>query len=931
MFATKRCLLAAALLLGSIAAADDKLFDYRDITLENGLRVITLEDFSCPIVAVQLWYHVGSKDENPERQGFAHMFEHMMFRGTDRLGPTDHFDLIRKSGGDCNAYTAFDQTVYVQELPANQLELALWLEAERMTFLKIDQPAFDTERKVVEEERRLGLNRPYGTVPEKLLPQMLKVHPYRWLPIGNIAHLRAASVGELRDFWKRYYVPNNATLVIVGAVRHADAQRLAKKYFGWIPRYAAPPRVTVVEPRIEQPFRTTIKAENAPAPIVAVAFRTAPAGSDELIPLQMLGSILGGGESSRIYRRLVANEQIAMVAAAGAFSLEQDGLIGAGAVLSPLGGDPEKVLAEINEEIEKIRKEPVSADELLKAKNEMLNGLIAQHLTVVSKAQALGQAAVVEGDLSRVNREMELIRNVTADDLLTVAHRYLDPQQSYTVTVERNLLGSIFGKKKSDEESAPITAKPETQPPPPGRAGLTRPADFPTTAPVAAAGDYRITPAFETETLANGLKVIVVRNSEVPFVTVQLGLRAGGWTEPKPGVASMALDLLTKGTENYSDEKLASELETYAISLTASAGLDSSSVSLGCLKDNIERGVKLMAEVVRRPTFPAEEFDKRRKQLLTQLTISAAEHGYVADRELRRVLYGRHPYARTPTGEPADVQALEPTDFAPWYHQFVRPDMATLIFAGDIDRATAVKLATEQFGGWKAAGPRPEVKLPEIAAPGRTHIYLVDKPAVQCQIRTGQLGFTRTAPEYFTSRVVSGYFGGAFNSRLNETIRVKKGLTYGASGGWSASRFAGQFGVRTFSKVETTAQAVQAIFDELNRLKTEPPTDDELGGTKSYILGSFPGDRETPQQVAGELWLLELENLPGNYFEQLLRTVSATTKDECLALAARAVHPDATAVVVVGPASQILAALEKIAPVTVVNDEGLPVASQPSE
>ncbi|GMU83816.1 MAG: hypothetical protein AMXMBFR47_36860 [Planctomycetota bacterium] len=932
MFLMRCCLIAALLHLCSIAPAGEKLFAYRETTLENGLRVVTLEDFSCPIVAVHLWYHVGSKDENPERQGFAHMFEHMMFRGTDRLGPTDHFDLIRKSGGDCNAYTAFDQTVYVQTLPANQLELALWLEAERMTFLKIDQTAFDTERKVVEEERRLGLNRPYGTVPEKLLPQMLKVHPYRWLPIGNIAHLRAASVGELRDFWTKFYVPNNATLVIVGAVKHEDAQKLVQKYFGWIPRYDAPSRVTVTEPAIEQPFRTTIKAENAPAPIVAVAFRTVPAGHDDLIPLQMLGSILGGGESSRLYRRLVANEQTAMVAGAAAFSLEQDGLIGAGAVLSPLGGDPEKVLAAINEEIERIRKEPVTGDELLKARNEMLNGLITQNLTVESKAQALGEAAVVQGDLSRVNREMELIRKISADDLLTVANRYLDPNRSYTVTVERNLLGTLLGGKKSAEESAQITATPETEPPPPGRQGLERPTGFPTTAPVAGPIDFKVTPEFETETLENGLKIIVVRNSEVPYVTVQLGLRAGAWTESKPGVASMAMNLLTKGTQNYTDEKLATELDTYAISLGASANLDASNIVLGCLTDQLERGMTLMAEVVRRPTFPEEEFEKSRKQVLTQLTISAAEHGYVADRELRRRLYGEHPYARTAVGEPSDVEALEPGDFAAWYRRFIRPDSGTLIFAGDIDKATAVALAGKHFGDWKAEGDEPPtVQLPEIPEPAGTHIYLVDKPGVQCQIRAAHIGFTRSAPEYYTSRVVSSYFGGAFNSRLNETIRVKKGLTYGASGGWSASRFAGQFSIRTFSKLETTAQAVQAIFDELGRLKSEPPTDEELGGTKSYILGSFAGDRETPQAVAGDLWMLELEKLPRDYFEKLLKTVSATTRDQCVELASLAVQPDKMVVVVVGPAAQVKADLEKIAPVTVVTPGDRPADEEPVE
>src|SRR3954468_20134737 len=238
----------APLLAPSAARADSAKFDYVEKTLSNGLRVVTLEDPSTPIVAVQVWYHVGSKNEDPKRQGFAHMFEHMMFRGTDKLGPKEHFSLIKQVGGDCNAYTAFDQTVYINKLPSNQLELALWLESERMAFLKIDTTSFDTERAVVEEERRLGLNAPYGTVAEKILPHIFTKHPYRWLPIGQIPHLRSANIDELNQFWQTYYVPNNATLVIVGAIKNDDAQKLAEKYFTWIPAGDKPPRVEEFEP-----------------------------------------------------------------------------------------------------------------------------------------------------------------------------------------------------------------------------------------------------------------------------------------------------------------------------------------------------------------------------------------------------------------------------------------------------------------------------------------------------------------------------------------------------------------------------------------------------------------------------------------------------------------------------------------------------------
>jgi zinc protease len=913
------CTAVAMLTCAGLRAGDAGSFDYRELTLDNGMRIITLEDFSCPIVAVNLWYHVGSKDEDPQRQGFAHMFEHMMFRGTDRLGPTDHFDLIRRTGGDCNAYTSFDQTVYVQTLPSNQLELALWLEAERMTFLKIDQTNFDTERKVVEEERRLGLNRPYGTMFEKLFAELFKEHPYRWTPIGVIPHLRAASVKELRDFWTRYYVPNNATLIVVGAVRHEDVQNLARKYFGWIPRYPDPPRVAAREPLPSQARSVSFKEDVAPAPLAGIVFRSVPQGHPDYHALQLLSMILGGGESSRAYRRLVAGDpQLAVMAAAAAFSLEQDGLFAAGAAMSPFGGKPDKVLSELDALLEQLRTERVTDRELLKAKNQLLKNLVTENLTIESKAAALGSAAVLEGNTANVNQRLDAIRRLTADDLLRVAKEYLAPDRALHAKVERNLLGMLFGRKKNPEDEAPITAASETDPPPPGRAGLTRPADALTSPPTAKLLDFDPTLKYESATLANGLKVIVVENHEVPFISVQLGLLHGAWSEAKPGTASMTLGMLTKGTEKHDEGQLADELETYGISLGGSADLDTASVSLSCVTDNIDRAMPLLAEVVRTPTFPESDFTKLRAQVLTGLAVSSHEPSYIADREFRRRVFGAHPYARTETGEIADVQALEIEDLRAWWDKFARPDVATLIFAGDIDKARAVALAQATLGDWKAEGARPEVRLPPIPPPAERRVYLVDRPGVQSQIRVGHLGIKRDHPAYFVSRVASQYFGGAFSSRLNETIRVKRGLTYGARGGWSASRFAGRFDVSTFSKNETTVDAVKAIFEELDRLRSEPPTDNELSSTQSYILGSFAGDRETPQAVAGQLWLLESQGLPRDYYERYLAQVRQTTGQDCLNLAAQTVDPSKAVVVVVGPAQLLEQGLSAVAPVTIV-------------
>jgi zinc protease len=898
-------------------------FDYKCTKLENGLEVITLEDFSCPIVAVQLWYHVGSKDEQAERQGFAHMFEHIMFRGTDKLGPTDHDAYIRRVGGTSNGYTGFDRTVYLETLPAKQLELALWLEAERMTFLKIDQESFGTERKVVEEERRMDLNQPYGTLYEKLLAEVFKVHPYRWPPIGNIPHLRAASVQELRDFWKRYYVPSNATLIIVGAVKHKEAQRLARRYFEWIPRYDEPARVTVREPEPTEKRTVKLEEENAPAPAAGVVYRTVPISNKDSVAVDLLAEILGGGRSSRLYRELVAEKQLAVGAAAETWSLEQDGLFGAGAVMPPFGGDANSILDIIEGHISRLRREAVSERELMKARNQMLRGLVTGNLRIESKARMLGSAAVEYGDVSQINRRIDDIRKVTAADIQRVANEYLTDKRAMEIKVERNMLGtasSMLGIAK--EEEGIITAEPEKVTPKPGRGGLERGKNWPKEAPFAKVSAAKITPKYSSKKLENGLKVLVVPNHEVPFVSIQLGLLSGAWTENKPGTAAMTMQMLVKGTSKHSEGELADELETYAISLSGTGDMDTSTVNVGCLTEHIERAMGLLGEVVLQPSLPEKEFEKLRKQVLTSLAVSSAEPEYLADRELRQRLYGEHPYSRTATGEVEDVNALAIEDLKGWWSKFARPDTAVLIFSGDIEAKEAFELARKTFGNWEASGKQPDIKMSLPEGTTETHIYLVDRPgSTQSQIRAGQRGITRHDDRYFVSRIVSNYFGWAYNSRLNESIRVAKGLTYGAWGGYTAKRFAGEFEVGTFSKTESTTEAVRAVLEEIERLKAQGPSDNELEDSRSYILGGFVRDRETPQQIAGDLWLIESQGLGKDYLERLLGGIAKAKRTDCERLVQETIEPGKLVIIVVGEVEKLKEGLEKIAPVTVVAAE----------
>ncbi len=928
----KRNALIKLLLLGFIASLAfgqankvkpqpaEKLFDYKQITLDNGLEVITLEDFSCPIVAVQVWYEVGSKDEQPDRQGYAHMFEHMMFKGTDHVSEKDHFDLVRKVGGQCNAYTSYDKTVYYETLPADQVELALWLEAERMTFLKIDQHAFDTERKVVEEELRMRENQPYGNVFKKMARELFTVHPYRWTTIGNIAHLRATSVADLRAFWTERYVPNNASLIIVGAIKHKKAQSLAKEYFGWIGAGPEQTRVTVKEPPLKEAKKIVIDDENAPAGQVALTWRTVPMGTHEETVLDFLSQILGGGKSSRVYRALVADSQIAVDAGCWTYNLQQDGLFSVDATLAPTSENYEEAVKALQAQIEKIKKEGVTDTELEKARNQSLKQLVTTNLEIESKARLLGTASVVLGDISKVNTMMDDIRSVTKEEIQEAANKYLRPNGIYQFTIKQNQ-GMQHARK--DNEDAPITAEPELESPAPGRKGVKRPDAFPVTAPVAEKAIAKFNFDSSEDKLDNGLKVMVVPNHEVPFVSVMLGLTNGAWTEEKPGTAAITLGMLTRGTESRSEAQLSAELDQYAISLYGSANIDTSTVGLNCLKEHLDRGLGLMSEVVLEPVFDMSEFDKLLKQEITTLSIKEEDPRYLASKYLRKQLFAEHPYARTPKESVESLKQLTPEDLKLWWAKFARPDQATLIFSGDIEKKQAIALAKKHLGNWKVNLVETGIVLADIPAPGKTQIYIVNRPgSAQAQIRVGQFGITRRQqPDYFISLIAANYFGGSFNSRLNENLRVKRGLTYGAWGSFMPKAKAGTFEISTFTKNESVAEAINVILEQIHEFQNVEPTDTEFYNTRSYIAGSFARNRETPQNIAGDLWMIESQQLGKDYFDQLFLTLNKTTKQDCIDLAQRLIKPDNLSIVIVGDAEKLKESLGKIAPVEVIELE----------
>ncbi len=410
--------------------------EYKHVTLPNGLNVILHEDHSTPIVHLQLWYHVGSKDEKAGRTGFAHLFEHMMFQGSKNVGREQHNSLIASVGGESNAYTTEDATVFWETLPSNYLPLILWLEADRMATLKLDQESFSRERNVVKEERRQKIeNPPYGRLPELVAEHAFMVHPYKHVVMGSMADLEAASIEDVREFHQTYYVPENAVLVLAGDFDTTDAVALVEKYFGRVPKAAKPLKRDIpVEPKQEKERRLTVY-ENVPLPAVVVAHHITFDGHPDSYPLHIASKVLSDGQSSRIYRKLVYEDQIALAAFGGGNIIENPNLFFATAIVQP-GQSPEKVEKALAAELDRLRLEPITEHELERTKNQFARDYILGRQTVQDKASALAHAMVLhQGQLSTADGEFDIFMNTKVSDVQRVARTYFTPDTRLVLTI----------------------------------------------------------------------------------------------------------------------------------------------------------------------------------------------------------------------------------------------------------------------------------------------------------------------------------------------------------------------------------------------------------------------------------------------------------------------------------------------------------------
>ncbi len=895
---------------------------FEKVTLPNGLDLILHEDHSTPIVGVNLWYHVGSQNEKPGRTGFAHLFEHMMFQGSQHYDK-DYFLPLQQAGGKVNGSTSLDRTNYWETVPSNFLELALWMESDRMAFLlpSMTQQRLDNQRSVVKNERRQSYeNRPYGLVHETMLAALFPPdHPYSWPTIGSMADLEGASREDVCDFFRRYYHPGNASLCIAGDFDPAEAKRLVTKYFGPLP---AGPKVEKLPPWIPalQASKRIRMTDRVGLGRLYLNWLTPPLFAPDDAELDMLADVLAGDKTARLYRRLVRDLQIAQDVSAGQRSSQLASVFSIMVTARP-GKDLDEIERLVLEEVARLEQEPPTPTEIARAVAQREADLV-RSLEGISefggRADQLNKYNVLAGDPGFLTKDLARMRSVTPQAAQRVAKQYLSqPRVTLEVSPGAETLIALDPRGPAAEARQELakqvkeTRVPEGLPiaEDPDRLVLPKPRPEP---------EFHLPPV-QRGRLSNGMQVLLLENHELPSVSLHVLFPCGRADEPadKLGLANLTAAVWDEGTLTRTSEQVAEQLANIGASLSLSAETDRMGARLYTLKRHLEQALDICGDVLQHPSFPEQELDRERSMAVARLLQIRNEPNALAGLAIAQSLYGyAHPYGRPSFGTEASLRAIQREDLETFYRTRIAPQQATLIVVGDTTLGDIQPLLEKTFGGWQtqAAGGVP--RFAETDGERLTaKLVLVDKPgAVQSVLSAALRGFDRKSPDYYPLVVMNTALGGQFASRLNMNLREDKGYTYGARSNFDwRVRAAGMFGATTSVQTEVTAPALQELLKEIAEIAgSRPVQGEELDFCKKYVTRGFPAAFETSSSLAAQLETLVQHRLPDDYFNGLVPKIAAASTDEILAVAKKYLDAEALTVVVVGDRSKIEKSLREL-------------------
>jgi zinc protease len=872
------------------AQTKDVDIPYQKFVLDNGLTLIVHEDHKAPIVAVNIWYHVGSKNEKLGKTGFAHLFEHLMFGGSDHAKGSYIEAMQRIGATDLNGTTNNDRTNYFENVPTSAVDYTLWMESDRMGFLTLDQKTLDLQRGVVQNEKRQGENQPYAVAYELITKNTYPAgHPYSWTVIGDMADLNAAAMDDVKEWFKTYYGPSNVVIVMAGDIAAKTAKEKVEKYFGNIP--AGPPvaHQQVWVAKMTGTHRQVVQ-DRVPQARIYKVWNIPEYGSADSVYLDLVSDILTNGKISRFYKRLVYDDQIATDAAAFVDLNEIAGQFVVQATARP-GQGLAQVEKELDEELARFLKDGPTAEELQRVKTQYDANFIRRVERIGGfggKSDRLAQSEVFRGSPDAYKTSLKLAREATAEDLKAAANRWL-ADGVYILEV------LPFPQYKTATASADRSKAPEIGAPP----------------------ELKL-PKLQRAKLSNGLNVVLAERHEVPLVSFWMTSDAGYAADEfaTPGTASMTMALLTGGTKTRNALEISDQLATLGAELSANSNLDMSIVRLSALKAKLDPSLELFADVILNPSFPDADFKRQQKLQLAAIDREKNTPQQMALRVFPELLYGaQHAYGNplTGSGTSASVAKMTREDLTEFHDVWMRPNDSTLIVVGDTTLAELAPKLEKLFSGWKA-GKVPAKNIGTVQQTPKSVVYLVDKPgALQSVIIAGHVAPPTNNPKEIAIEAMNDGLGGTFSARLNMNLREDKHWSYGARSLLWAARGQRPFIALAPVQTDKTKESLAEMNKEFHALLGDRPlTAEELAKIQANETLRLPGSRETIDELGQSIVDLVHFGFPDDYYETYAGKVRALKTDDLNDAAKVVVHPDNMIWVVVGDRAKIEAGVKEL-------------------
>jgi zinc protease len=889
---------------------------YEKYVLPNGLTVVVHEDHSDPIVYVDVTYHVGSAREQEGRSGFAHFFEHMMFQGSEHVGDDQHFKIVTEAGGTLNGSTNTDRTNYWEVLPSNQLEVALWLESDRMGFLldSVTQKKFEVQRETVKNERGQNYdNRPYGIAGEKIAAALYPTnHPYSWLTIGYIEDLNRVDVNDLKKFFLRWYGPNNATLTVAGDVSAADVLKLAEKYYGSIPK-SAEIKSQSFAPVVLDKDRYISYEDNIRLPQLNFTFPSIPANHPDEPALEALIDILGGSKSSIFYKNFVKTQ---MAQSANVYNYGKEL---AGEFNIVIRTTQDKSLAQMDSlvraSLAEFEKRGVTDDDLNKFKASLEANMINSMASVQGKGSMLASYQTFTGNPNYLTKEVELYKKITKEDVMRVYNTYIKNKHAVIL--------SVYPKGKPE-----MVAKKDNYTPPVRNTNAVEGAEYKNLVynkakdnfdrnkkPASLGNPVVVAPAYWTEKFDNGIKIIGARTTEIPSVTIQLNIESGHRFEDKSkvGISGLTAAMLNEGTAKYTSEEIAEKLDRLGSSVSVNGGNENVTVYITSLTKNIDSTLAIANEILLHPRFDSKDFARVKKQRLEAIANQVTQATTIANNVFAKLNYGENSNMAIPAlGTKEAVEGITLEDVKKYYTSYFVPSVSSLVIVGDIEKEPVLAKLTF-LKNWTG---NTVVHGMEPASPGidKTKIYLVNKDkAPQSEIRIGYMSLPYDATgDYYKATLMNYVLGGAFNSRINMNLREQHGFTYGARSYFSGNKYAGPFTASAGVKGNATDSSVVEFMKEIKKYADSGISKEELSFTKNSIGQSEALKYETPMQKAGFMSRILDYNLPKDFVEKQNSILKDISDAEINSFAKKLLPYNNMIILVVGDKAKIYNGLAKL-------------------